>query len=630
MAETRYVDRIDSVDAKVEALARARASGDYALALALADAIKDGVRAEASFGSAVSPDGDADAHTDWSPVSALPPEWQGWIAGWTHFRIVSVTEPLGLLRENEPVDLAVTVPVSLSGSLARELRVARIVKSASGTSLIRIVSQVYGETRTRGPYPVRRARLTWLVSLDAREHASFVILVGNPAAELPKDVTDLTVTGEGSALEIGNAHHVASLSGQVGQVERLRYRRGHGLELFAGGEGHGEPPHIDWAHDYLASDGFQKFRVTNWDACPNMEVIRGPVVTIVRRWGFPHSPLHPMFPASRMFTEVRYLFYARVPYFMKDGRMEATRDFTLNYLRDDEWVFSGYAFTDQVWVDEDGMAHEGAVPSDHADRMWGVGFFHRDSQDAFVSLRLEHHLQSATAGDDGKRTTPAMRHADAPALHYPGHGQLWSRWALRDDPELVAGDRLVQRNAYLTAPYPRDEGASQIGEWVRRFRNPVVVSMYPFQEARDVSFSTLSGDHIGTQASVPPGRLATAGEESSCAFLKQSMWDALRDVRDDMFYTVDASLKGMGYVYDLRMPDGLASGRVEMTFTMPHRGRPMYRYLANPAVARLRQVPGVADVTVVPVWDPPWNPDRMDDDTWRAMDFPVRPPDTPV
>jgi len=43
-------------------------------------------------------------------------------------------------------------------------------------------------------------------------------------------------------------------------------------------------------------------------------------------------------------------------------------------------------------------------------------------------------------------------------------------------------------------------------------------------------------------------------------------------------------------------------------------------------VARLRQVPGVQDVTVVPVWDPPWGPDRMDDDTWRAMDFPVKPP----
>ncbi len=626
MPETRYVDRIDSVDDKVEALARARASGDHAVALALADSIKDGVRAEMAFASAVPSDGDAGAHADWSPVSALPPQWQAWVAGWSHFRTVTVAEPVGLLRDHEPVDIEVVLPVPMSSSLARELRVARIVKSASGTSLARVVSQVYGETRTRGPKPVRRAHLTWPVNLDAREHVTFVILVGNPAAELPRDVTDLTVTGEGSALEIGNAHHVASLSAQMGQLERLRYRRGHGLELFAGGEGHGEPPHIDWAHDYLAADRFQKFRVTNWDACPNMEVIRGPVVTIVRRWGFPHSPLHPMFPASRMFVEVRYLFYAGVPYFLKDGRMEATRDFSLNYLRDDEWVFSGYAFTDQVWVDEDGVAHEGAVPSEHADRMWGVGFFHRDSQDAFVSLRLEHHLQPATTGSGGRQTRPAMRHADAPALHYPGHGQLWSRWALRDDPELIAGDRLVQRNAYLTAPYPPGEGASKIGEWVRRFRNPVVVSVHQSHESGTVSVSTLPDDLTGTQASVPPGRLATAGEETACALLKQSMWDALRDVHDDMFYTVDANLNGMGYVYDLRMPDGLASGRVEIAFTMPHRGRPMYRYLANPAVARLKLVPGVQDVTVVPVWDPPWTPDRMDDDAWRAMDFPVMPP----
>ena len=44
----------------------------------------------------------------------------------------------------------------------------------------------------------------------------------------------------------------------------------------AHGNGHGEPPNIDWAHDYTTAGAFQKMRVTNWDECPNYEVVRRP------------------------------------------------------------------------------------------------------------------------------------------------------------------------------------------------------------------------------------------------------------------------------------------------------------------------------------------------------------------
>jgi hypothetical protein len=63
----------------------------------------------------------------------------------------------------------------------------------------------------------------------------------------------------------------------MGQLERLTLKREHGLELFSGGEGHGEPPGIDWAHDYVAAGSFQKLRITYWDACPDYEVVRGPL-----------------------------------------------------------------------------------------------------------------------------------------------------------------------------------------------------------------------------------------------------------------------------------------------------------------------------------------------------------------
>jgi metal-sulfur cluster biosynthetic enzyme len=105
--------------------------------------------------------------------------------------------------------------------------------------------------------------------------------------------------------------------------------------------------------------------------------------------------------------------------------------------------------------------------------------------------------------------------------------------------------------------------------------------------------------------------------------MKNALWEALHDVRDDMFYTVNASIGAMGYVYDVRLPHGPSSGSVEIQFSMPHRGRPMFRYLADPVEVRLRKIVGVERVSTEECWDPAWTPDRMDDSAWTAMGFPL-------
>ena len=112
-----------------------------------------------------------------------------------------------------------------------------------------------------------------------------------------------------------------------------------------------------------------------------------------------------------------------------------------------------------------------------------------------------------------------------------------------------------------------------------------------------------------------PGTLAGSGEGPDARPLKAALWEALRDVPDDMFYTVDANVADMGYVYDLRLHDGA----VEILFTMPHLGRPQYRYLGRPAAERLARVPGVRSVVLTPVWEPSWNPHRMSEAGWAAM-----------
>ena len=164
-----------------------------------------------------------------------------------------------------------------------------------------------------------RCRLLVPADVPGHGRATYLVFFGNRFAERPDYVTDLRVEGEGYGLEITNHHYVAHLSRQMGQLERLISRREHGLELYAGGKGHGEPPGIDWAHDYVDRGGFQKLRMRNWAACPNFEVESGPLAVRVRRWGFPHSPVHPLFTPSRVHMDQTYTFYRR-PALLPEGR----------------------------------------------------------------------------------------------------------------------------------------------------------------------------------------------------------------------------------------------------------------------------------------------------------------------
>ena len=167
-----------------------------------------------------------------------------------------------------------------------------------------------------------------------------------------------------------------------------------------------------------------------------------------------------------MHIDVKYTFYAGLPYFVKEGRMEMIQDFELNYLRDDEWLFAGHPFTQTVWMDREGILHEGEVTAGHGDDLWGVGFFNEHNRECFIALFLDHSAENF----DG------LYHAGAPALDYGGHGQLWSRWAARDNPNFKAGAVLKQHNAYIVEPY---EGPEQVQQTRQGLLAPLLVGAAP-------------------------------------------------------------------------------------------------------------------------------------------------------
>ena len=64
----------------------------------------------------------------------------------------------------------------------------------------------------------------------------------------------------------------------------------------------------------------------------------------------------------------------------------------------------------------------------------------------------------------------------------------------------------------------------------------------------------------------------------------------------------------LGLIYELDVKEGGAVS-VKMTLTSPM--CPVAEILPPEVEAKIRAVPGVADVTLDLVWDPPWDPSRM-------------------
>ncbi len=392
--------RTESVAQKVNLLKHAFNARRYDLVESLADSIKDSIEYERQTGRAEA--GGTLQAGNFVRVRDLPLNWSNWAAGWEFCKPVRLFETVGIRRDREPVVLVVAFRDEQLTDPNRELRVAEVV--AGSNELREIPAQVWGDRRSDG---VRSCRLAFQARIDQHSDATYMIFYGNPFAELPNYETDLKVGGEAWRLNIENEYFIAQLSHQMGQLARLTSKRQHGLELYAGGKGHGEPPTIDWAHDYVEEGGFQKLRIKDWEECRNFEVVRGPVCTQIRRWGFPRSPIHPLISPSRMHVDVTYTFWAGLPVFFKHSTMEAVVEFGIEAMRDDEWVFSGYSFDKSLWIDAAGKLHEGPVPGQHQEDLWGVGFANATSQDAFLALWLEHQVT-------GRDEICARWRADAP------------------------------------------------------------------------------------------------------------------------------------------------------------------------------------------------------------------------
>lgn len=584
----------DSFEDKMKMLQKAWDKKDYRLARALTNSLRiSELQAQADhedFGIPLI------AASQFGTVSSLPSAWKNWAKGWMYYKVVNLEEKAGIQRKAEPVELLLSFQAIQTASLAREIRVAEIKDGV----LTEVISQVFSEVR-RGAEKI--CKLLFLADNQGNEKRNYFVFYGNPDAELPDYKSDLKVTGEGYGLDIENEYFTAYLSKQTGQLARLILKREHGLEIYSGGQGHGEPAGIDWAHDYVTEDNFQKLRISLWDECPDFEVHRGPICTIIRRWGLPYSPVHPLFSPARINMDIEYRFYAGLPYFHKFGHMTVLKSLDMVYVRDDEWVITGQSFTDIMWVNSEGKVQIGQVPEESADNLWGVGFFNKDTRDSFIGLFLDHHA-------DGFQEPS---HSGSPSFYYKWHGQFWQRLPVPKGVKTIPeGAVFHQKNAYVTLPFDTVDGPANIEGLRRELMNPLLVS------ASSVQQSTLAKDS--------PRRLARLAEAQDSPISKDLIWAALRDVKDPQFYISDINIVDLGLVYDVTVRGSV----VKVLIAMPHRGRPLGTYFAygsnvvHPTVSKniltaVYEVPGVKKVIMEQTWYPGWSSNMLTDEGRKKL-----------
>jgi metal-sulfur cluster biosynthetic enzyme len=100
---------------------------------------------------------------------------------------------------------------------------------------------------------------------------------------------------------------------------------------------------------------------------------------------------------------------------------------------------------------------------------------------------------------------------------------------------------------------------------------------------------------------IPHSAYATGEAEGSGV---ERLWAALREVMDP---EIPISLVDLGLIYDIRVE----GGTVEVDFSYTATACPCAHFIQWDIAERLQREPGVEDVRLTEVWNPPWTKARI-------------------
>lgn len=96
--------------------------------------------------------------------------------------------------------------------------------------------------------------------------------------------------------------------------------------------------------------------------------------------------------------------------------------------------------------------------------------------------------------------------------------------------------------------------------------------------------------------------------------LRENIWQGLREIYDP---EIGCSIVDLGLVYNVEVDE--KSAKVVMTLTSP--GCPLHDVMVGGVRQKVRSLPGVGEVEVNVVWDPPWSPAMMSEELKRLFRF---------
>ena len=125
----------------------------------------------------------------------------------------------------------------------------------------------------------------------------------------------------------------------------------------------------------------------------------------------------------------------------------------------------------------------------------------------------------------------------------------------------------------------------------------------------------------GTDADALGLEAPSAIEEppASGVFALEDVFEKLKSVFDP---EIPINVVDLGLIYTCEAQSLPAGGhRVEIKMSMTAPGCGMGDVLRDDAIARVQEVPGVAEVDVELVWDPPWGPELMSEAACLELDM---------
>ena len=101
------------------------------------------------------------------------------------------------------------------------------------------------------------------------------------------------------------------------------------------------------------------------------------------------------------------------------------------------------------------------------------------------------------------------------------------------------------------------------------------------------------------------------------ALTEEEVLSALKQCYDP---EIPVNIVDLGLIYGIRFEDAPAGEQdVSIDMTLTAQGCPAHVEIGQQVKARVEQLPGVRNVTVNVVWNPPWTPERLSPDARKQL-----------